>query len=175
MGGMIAITMLSGRAAQSMGQVALLLLRYTQTKAAVVGLDGIMALEQENQQHRFTELTFTGSLRMQDVTFAYRDQTQPALQQLSLAIKPSERIAILGACGSGKSTLLSMLAGQLDSTSGLLYYDDIERERWPLCACSIQVLQRLKNGIFITLNLKRKIVQEAKNEAASKIVQRCNL
>ncbi|WP_323816063.1 type I secretion system permease/ATPase [Cellvibrio sp. NN19] len=132
MGGMIAITMLSGRAAQSMGQVALLLLRYTQTKAAVVGLDGIMALEQENQQHRFTELTFTGSLRMQDVTFAYRDQTQPALQQLSLAIKPGERIAILGACGSGKSTLLSMLAGQLDSTSGLLYYDDIERERWPL-------------------------------------------
>ena len=132
MGGMIAISMLSGRAAQSMGQVALLLLRYTQTKAAVAGLDGIMALEQENQQHRFTELTFSGALRLQDVSFSYRDQTQPALNHLSLSIKPGERIAIVGACGSGKSTLLSMLAGQLDASAGLLYYDDIERERWPL-------------------------------------------
>lgn len=132
MGGMIAITMLSGRAAQSMGQIALLLLRYSQTKAAVVGLDGIMALAQENQQHRFTELTFTGAMRLQDVNFSYRDQTQAALQQLSLSVKPGERIAILGACGSGKSTLLSMLAGQLDASAGLLYYDDIERERWPL-------------------------------------------
>jgi ABC-type bacteriocin/lantibiotic exporter with double-glycine peptidase domain len=91
-----------------------------------------MALEQENQQHYFTELSFTGNIKLHQVTFSYPDQNNSALDNISLVLKPGERVAVLGASGSGKSTLLSMLAGQHEINSGMVFFDDIERDQWPL-------------------------------------------
>jgi len=46
---------------------------------------------------------------VREVTFRYRQVT--ALENLSLAIPPGRRVALLGANGSGKSTLLRLLDG----------------------------------------------------------------
>ena len=54
---------------------------------------------------------------IQDMSFAYDDKVT-ALDQISLAIKAGERIAILGSNGSGKSTLLKLLDGLYFPTSG---------------------------------------------------------
>lgn len=45
-----------------------------------------------------------------------------ALQDISLAIYPGEKIAILGQTGSGKSTLIQMLNGLLTPSQGKVYY-----------------------------------------------------
>ena len=132
MGGLIAVVMLSARAAQALSQLAMLLVRYEQTQAAIVGLNGIMAMSQEQQQQAFKQLSFTGNIKLKDVTFTYPEQTNSALNHINLTFSPGERVAVLGASGSGKSTLLTLLAGQYEVSSGQLIFDDVERNQWPL-------------------------------------------
>lgn len=43
---------------------------------------------------------------------------QPALSQVSFAVAPGERVALLGRNGAGKTTLLRILAGVLDPSAG---------------------------------------------------------
>lgn len=47
-----------------------------------------------------------------------------ANQNVSLEIVPGEVLALLGENGAGKSTLMSILAGQLQPTSGTIYMDN---------------------------------------------------
>jgi cobalt/nickel transport system ATP-binding protein len=56
-------------------------------------------------------------LDLVEIHYAYREGI-PALSGLSLAVYPSERIAVLGANGCGKSTLLKLLGGLIFPQSG---------------------------------------------------------
>jgi phosphonate transport system ATP-binding protein len=57
-----------------------------------------------------------GALQLDEVTCRFGSML--ALEAVSLAIAPGERVALVGPSGSGKSTLLSLLNGSLTPTSG---------------------------------------------------------
>jgi energy-coupling factor transport system ATP-binding protein len=57
-------------------------------------------------------------LNFDDVIFAYRNQLQPALRNLSFTINKGEFIAIIGNNGSGKSTLVKHVIGLNKPNSG---------------------------------------------------------
>ena len=48
------------------------------------------------------------------------------LKNITIDVKPSETLAIVGASGSGKSTLLHVLSGLESADSGVIIIDDIE-------------------------------------------------
>ncbi|CAK9028869.1 ABC transporter F family member 3 (ABC transporter ABCF.3) (AtABCF3) (GCN20-type ATP-binding cassette protein GCN3) [Durusdinium trenchii] len=57
----------------------------------------------------------------QDVSFGFRPDTPPLLQDVSLAIYGGDRIACVGPNGAGKSTLIKLLLGVLEPTSGSVH------------------------------------------------------
>jgi ATP-binding cassette subfamily B protein len=81
------------------------------------------------------EPDFQGALEIRDLTFTYQNpymkvkshseltQNVPALQHVSLQIKPGETIALVGPVGAGKSTLLRCLPRLLDIPEKTVFVD----------------------------------------------------
>jgi ATP-binding cassette subfamily B protein len=63
----------------------------------------------------------TGAVDLRGVSFGYRGQA--VLRDVTLAITPSERVALVGANGAGKSTLLALLARLYDPDLGTVLLD----------------------------------------------------
>lgn len=57
-------------------------------------------------------------LAAKDVTVTYPGATRPALDGVSLSLRPGRRVVLVGASGAGKSTLLKVLSGQLAPHTG---------------------------------------------------------
>jgi CCR4-NOT complex subunit CAF16 len=51
------------------------------------------------------------AIRIRELTFAYRDETEPVFDRISLEIPAGSRTLLIGANGTGKSTLLRLIAG----------------------------------------------------------------
>ncbi|HYF73255.1 MAG TPA: cysteine peptidase family C39 domain-containing protein, partial [Nocardioides sp.] len=86
----------------------------------------------------------TGHLVLDRVTFGYNPLTPPLIEDLSLELRPGQRIAIVGPSGSGKSTVARLISGLHEPWSGRLLFDGVPRsqiERGTLAA-SIGVVEQ---------------------------------
>lgn len=63
-----------------------------------------------------------GEITFDSVGFRY-GQNPPVFADLSMQIKPGERVALVGASGAGKSTIVSLLLRFHDTTSGAVLID----------------------------------------------------
>ncbi|WP_415892131.1 type I secretion system permease/ATPase [Neptuniibacter sp. PT8_73] len=128
MGALVACVMLSGRAIAPMSQVANLVISFHQASTALKGLNEIMELPSE----RFDEQQFVhrkeldGAIEFKDVSFAYPNEEQKALDRVSFSIKPGESVALIGRIGSGKSTIEKLVLGLYDTSEGSVRIDGID-------------------------------------------------
>ena len=64
-----------------------------------------------------------GEVRFDDVSFSYRDGGAPVIDHLRLAIRPGEKIGLIGRSGAGKSTLVNLLLRFHDVQGGRILID----------------------------------------------------
>lgn len=126
-GSLIACTLLTSRTLAPLGQVAGLLSRWQQVRAAMDNLDEIMELpiERPLDRHYLRAPAIAGSYQLTDATYAHDRESGEVLNIKSLIVKPGEHIALLGGNGAGKSTLLRLMAGLTDPTSGSILLDNL--------------------------------------------------
>ena len=126
-GAVIASVMLLSRAMAPIAQIAGLAGRIQQLKLSHKALGEIIQAPQENgsgsKKIKITD--FEGRIEFEQVLFRYEAEGSAILDDISLTIKPGERVAILGAMGSGKSTLLKMIAGLHQPSTGTIRVDDL--------------------------------------------------
>jgi len=71
------------------------------------------------------------AIRFDDVHFAYASG-RPALAGTSFAIRPGERVALVGPSGAGKTTVASLLLGFIRPDRGSIRVDDVDLSRLDL-------------------------------------------
>jgi ATP-binding cassette, subfamily C, bacterial LapB len=127
MGGLIACSILGGRAVAPLAQIATLLSRLTMTRTAYRQLDKFMETPREGGGTDSLLLDkVQGKIEFRDVHFTYPGATEAALNGVSFTINPGAKVAILGRVGSGKSTIARIVLGLYPPAKGLVLVDGTE-------------------------------------------------
>ena len=128
MGGIIAASMLAGRAMAPFGQVAGLLMQYQNAKSGLASVEAHMRTKPERSDtsaflHRSG---FQGTIEFKNVSFTYPGQQQAVLRNVSFKIQAGEKVSFIGRVGSGKSTIQRLVLGLYQPTEGAILIDGID-------------------------------------------------
>jgi ATP-binding cassette subfamily C protein LapB len=126
-GALMAVSMLSGRTLGAVGQVLLALGRWHELKQSMEVLtpflSGSWQTDATQELHR-PSTSIQGQIAVHGVAHQFNNG-QHALREMSLFIKPGEKVALVGRPGSGKSTLMRIMAGAIEPSQGEVRIDHI--------------------------------------------------
>lgn len=124
-GGLIACTILAGRAMAPLSQVTSLLTRYQLTKYSLDALNKLMQkpLDRPEKQKFLHRPSFQGEIEFEDVVFRYPGQELDLFKEVSFKINAKEKVGIIGGMGSGKTSLIKLLIGFYPPSSGAIRID----------------------------------------------------
>ncbi|MBE0577236.1 MAG: ABC transporter ATP-binding protein [Desulfuromonadales bacterium] len=142
----IALTAIRGNI--SLGQMTMYLMLFKQGQSAVsASLSAISGMYEDNlylsnlyeyleqpvppAQGELQQGPAPGDgVRFEQVSFSYPGSEEPALQQVSLHIKPGDSLALVGENGSGKTTLIKLLTRLYQPDAGRILLDGLDLQQW---------------------------------------------
>ncbi len=127
-GGLVACTMLSGRAMQPMQRAVGIWTRFQTIRLARKRLQEIFKLKPETTLDMPTIPAMKGSVELRGVSYFYGknkdgEDLPEILKGVDIKIEAGEAIGIRGGNASGKSTLLALMIGALRPTKGQVLVD----------------------------------------------------
>ncbi|WP_316347842.1 type I secretion system permease/ATPase [Desulfuromonas acetoxidans] len=128
LGGLIACNILVGRALSPLAAVAAMFTRLQQARSALGALDMLMKIPNESpeDQQFMRQPHLSNSLAFEEIRFAYPQAQTMALRDLTLKIRPGERVGIIGRTGCGKSTLGRLALGLYTPEQGQISVGGID-------------------------------------------------
>jgi NHLM bacteriocin system ABC transporter peptidase/ATP-binding protein len=109
------------------------------TKADMLKISDVSQIEEDrhigqegvNSEQWDNVAKLNGTVRVDEVTFGYNRLVPPLVTDLSFAVRPGERVALVGSSGSGKSTVAKLLCGLYEPWDGELRLDEAVRRKIP--------------------------------------------
>jgi ATP-binding cassette, subfamily C, bacterial LapB len=175
-GGLVACTMLAGRAMVPVSNAVQILSRMQQSLAVFGGLSRLLALQPEPDQRSgiTTPQTLSGDIRLQGVSLTYDKDTQAVLQDINLRISPGERIGFIGRSGSGKSTLMHLISGLLQPTAGQITVDGVDLAQFPADVLRSQMAYAPQDALLFEGQLQENIMLDGSTPAADRFASVVN-
>lgn len=104
---------------------AFTIIMFPQAKVAADRIGQVLKAEGMADPVARQDMTFSGDIVFDHVSFRYAGAAEPALKDISFHIRKGETVSIIGGTGSGKSTVVSMLMGFRTPTEGEVRLDGI--------------------------------------------------
>ncbi|MXO76099.1 type I secretion system permease/ATPase [Altererythrobacter aerius] len=160
MGGLIACSILAGRAVAPLGAIANLLTRINAARTAYRQINELMEQPQEGPDTGtgLTPSTIEGAIEFRDVDFRYPGAAELALSSVSFRIKAGEHVALIGPVGSGKSTIAKLLIGLYPPGSGLIMVDGTDVRQLSPQALRSKVGALLQDNVLLTGTIRENIL-----------------
>ncbi len=111
-----------------------------------------------------------GKLELENVTFEYA-KDRPVLDNITFAVQPGEKIAILGATGSGKSSVIYLIPRFYDIQTGSIKIDGTDIRQFKLDSLRRQIGVVLQDVFLFSGTLKENIAFGKPNASMDEIVQ----
>jgi ATP-binding cassette subfamily C protein LapB len=159
MGGLIACSLLAGRAVAPLGAIAMLLTRIHAARTAYRRIDAMMQMPSEGPEGTGLAPTMLdGAIEFRDVDFRYPGAAELALTGVSFRIAPGEHVALIGPIGSGKSTIARLLMGLYPPTSGLVLIDGTDIRQLTPHSLRAKVGALLQDSALLTGTIRENIL-----------------
>ena len=124
---MAAITYIS-QILNGMMMLAMIFQTLSRGMASARRLQEVVETESEIQKDRPAEAGdgTRGSVRFENVSFAYAGSGKPVLHDINLDIRPGETFAVIGSTGCGKSSLVNLIPRFYDVSTGRVLVDGVD-------------------------------------------------
>ena len=87
-------------------------------------------------------------IRISDLSFTYKDETRPALQEISMTVPEGGFLGVIGPAGAGKTTLARAITGMVPHHYPGDYYGSVKVNGLDTVDTSIAELSRLVGMVF---------------------------
>jgi ATP-binding cassette subfamily C protein LapB len=158
MGGLIACSILAGRAVAPLAQISQLLSRMTSTRTAYRQLNDMMNMPPEGPQGEGLKLAgLKGRIEFRNVSFRYPGAPEKTLEELNFTIDPGEHVALLGRVGSGKSTIARLILGLYPPEEGLVMIDGTDIRQLDPLEMRRYIGTALQESVLLTGSVRENI------------------
>ncbi|HWH22789.1 MAG TPA: type I secretion system permease/ATPase [Allosphingosinicella sp.] len=159
MGGLIACSILAGRAVAPLGQIASLLSRVTATRTAYRQLNGLMSSRPEGPSGEpLVPAATKGRIEFRNVHFRYPGAPEKALEGVTFTLEPGEHVALIGRVGSGKSTIARLLLGLYEPEEGVILLDGTDIRQLDPLDLRRRIGSAMQDSLLISGSVRENIV-----------------
>jgi len=125
-GALVAFSMLSGRLAAPLLQIARLQSDLAEARTAVGVLASVVNATPEETRANGLKMPIKGQIEFKDVRFRYSNSAPYALDGVTLTIPQGTMLGIMGRSGSGKTTVTRLLQRLNSSYEGMIKVDGMD-------------------------------------------------
>lgn len=128
----------------------------------------------ENPENPVSEVK-DGSIRFENVSFAYNKKGKPVLKNINLDIKAGETIGVIGGTGSAKSSLVNLISRLYDVTEGSLLVGGLDVKQYDMEALRNQVSVVLQKNVLFSGTILDNLRWGDKNATQEECERACRL
>lgn len=115
------------------------------------------------------------SIEVQNLSFRYNASSPWILRNVSFAIRPGEKVAVVGPTGCGKSTLLRLLLGLHPATEGCILFNGKPLESYDYDKLRAQWGVVLQDSSIFTGSIRDNVTLARNNATLDDVIEACRI